>query len=180
MKTDVLIKKIFSKNEIDDLQKVFDFFNNEICNSNNQKLNECYNNYCLEIRSQIEKNVVFNTGLNFEKQKKLYEKLRNSTFKEIWSFQQSLPIRERKDTLKYLGLNYNGKYRKFLNESGNENKAIKNYAQAFNVNADLGPSMIAELGMNYKTFNTQDLKTKLIIAIHYLTLNDQNWRNEKY
>lgn len=180
LSSDILIKKTFNKSEIKDLQKIFDFFNSEIYNSNCKNLNECYLNYCSGIKSQIEKTVAFNTNLNFEKQENLYHKIHNNTFKEIWSYQKSLPINERKDTLKYLGLNYEGKYRKFLNEYGKENKEIENYAESFNVSADLSPSMIAELSMNYESFNIYELKTKLVIAIHYLTLNDQNWRNEKY
>jgi hypothetical protein len=180
LSSDALIKKTFNKSEIKDLQKIFDFFNSEICDSNYEKLNECYLNYCLGIKSQIEKNGAFNTNLSFEKQKNLYNKIHNKTFREIWNFQKSLPINKRKDTLKYLGLNYEGKYRKFLNEYGKENKEIENYAERFNVTADLSPSMIAELSFNYESFNIYEMKTKLIIAIHYLTLNDQNWRNEKY
>jgi len=180
LSSDILIKKTFNKSEIKDLQKILDFFNNEICNSDYKKLNQCYENYCLEIISQIEKTVAFNTNLNYEKQRDLYNKISNNTFKEIWRFQKSLPIYERKDTLKYLVFNYEGKYRKFLNEYGKENYAVKNYAENYNVSADLGPAMIAELSMNYKSFRINELKTKLVIAIHYLTLNDQNWRNEKY
>jgi hypothetical protein len=180
LSSDSLINETFNKSEIKDLQKIFDFFNSEICNSDYQKLNQCYENYCLEIISQIEKTVAFNTNLNYQKQRELYHKISNNTFKEIWRFQKSLPIYERKDTLKYLGFNYEGKYRVFLNEYGKENYAVKNYAENYNVSADLGPAMIAELSMNYKLFKINELKTKLVIAIHYLTLNDQNWRKEKY
>jgi hypothetical protein len=180
LSSDILIKKTFNKSEIKDLQKIFDFFNNEICSSNEKKLNECYESYCLEIKSQIEKEFGFNANLDYEKQLKLFSEIQENTFKEIWSFEKSLPINERIDTLKYLGFNYQGKYRKFLNEYGRENNAVKHYVRSYNISADLGPSMIAELSMNYESFRINELKTKLVIAIHYLTLNDQNWRNEKY
>ena len=49
LSSDILIKKTFNKSEIKDLQKILDFFNNEICNSDYKKLNQCYENYCLEI-----------------------------------------------------------------------------------------------------------------------------------
>ena len=180
LSSDNLINETFNKSEIKDLQHILDFFNNEICNSNIENLNDCYANYCLKIKTQIEKTVAFNTNLNFEKQRKLYNQISNKTFKEIWRFQKSLPIHEEKDTLKYLGFNYEGKYRKFLNEYGKENNAVKKYGESYNVSADLGPSMIAELSMNYESFKINELKTKLLIAIHYLTINDQSWRKEKY
>jgi len=180
LSADNLINETFNKSEIKDLQHILDFFNNEICNSNIENLNECYANYCLEIKTQIEKNVFFNTNLNFERQRKLYNKIHNNTFNEIWRFQKNFKGNKRKDTLKYLGFNYQGKYRKFLNEYGKENNAVKGYVKNYNVSADFGPPMIAEMSMNYESFRVNELKTKLVIAVHYLTLNDQNWRNEKY
>ena len=175
-----LINETFNKSEIKDLQHILDFFNYEICNTNFENLNECYSNYCLKIKTQIEKTGNFNTNLNFEKQRKLYSKIHNNTFKEIWGFQKYLPINERKDTLKFLSLNYSGKYRKFLTEFGKENNEIKKYAESFSVTAGLSPSMIAEMSMNYESFKINKLKTKLVIPIHYITVNDQSWRKEKY
>ncbi len=180
LSTDNLINETFNKSEIKDLQHILDFFNNEICNSNYGNINECYLNYCLEIITQFEKTGTFNSNLNFEKQRKLYSKIDNNTFNEIWVFQKNLPLNERKDTLKNLELNYEGKYRNFLNEYGKENIEIKKYDESYNVSAGLSPSMFAEMAENYELFKITKLKTKLVIAIHYMTLNDQNWRNEKY
>ena len=180
LSSDNLINETFNKSEIKDLQHILNFFNNEICNSKFENMNKCYLNYCLEINTQIKKNGTFNSNLNFEKQRELYSKIDNNTFNEIWVFQKSLPLNERKDTLKYLDLNYEGKYRNFINEYGKENIEIKKYAESYNVSACLSPSMFAEMTENYELFKITKLKTKLVIAIHYLTLNDQNWRNEKY
>ncbi|WP_299625196.1 hypothetical protein [uncultured Tenacibaculum sp.] len=123
---------------------------------------------------------MYKTHIDFKKQYEVYKQINSNTFNEIWLFQQSLPIRERKDTLKYLGFNHSGKYIHFLNEYGKENKAVKDYVNNFNIASDLGPSMISQVIMNYKTFQIEDIKSKLLIAIHYLTLNDQNLRKEKY
>ena len=180
LNSDTLIKKTFNKSEIKDLQKIIDFFNNEICNSNYENLNECYQNYCSKRKKQVELNVEFNTNINFEKQQKLYSKIQNNTFKEIWSFQKSLPIRERKDTLKYLSFNHNGKFVEFLKQYGNENKKIKNYYESFLMFRDISPSMFAGVLMEFEDYDIKDIRSKLIFAIHYLTLNDQNLREEKY
>ena len=182
MNSDTLIKKSFNESEIKDLQKIFDFFNNEICSSNYEKLNECYLNYCSKRKKQIEQNVEleFSMNINFEEQQKLYSKIQTNTFKEIWSFQKSIPVRDRKDTLKYLSFNDNGKFVKFLKQYGNENKRIKNYYDSFLKYRDISPSMFAGVLMEFKDYDIDDIRTKLIFAIHYLTFNDQNLRKEKY
>ena len=182
LNSNTLIKKSFNKSEIKDLQKIFDFFNNEICNSNYGKLNECYQNYCSKKKKQVEQNVEleFSTNINFEKQQKLYSKIQNNTFKEIWSFQKSLPIRERKDTLKHLSFNHNGKFVKFIKQYGNENKKIKDYYESFLIFRDISPAMFAGILMEFEDYDIKDIRTKLIFAIHYLTFNDQNLREEKY
>ncbi|WP_299680905.1 hypothetical protein [uncultured Tenacibaculum sp.] len=178
--SDTLIQKTFTKNEIKDLQKILDFFNSEICKSAQENINDCYLNYCSKIRTEIKKHGMYKVHIDFQKQYEIYKQINSNTFSEIWLFQQSLPLRERKDTLKYLGFNNNSKYIKFLNEYGKENKAVKDYVNSFNIASDFGPSMISQVIMNYEAFQIEDIKSKLLIAIHYLTLNDQNLRKEKY
>ncbi|WP_442267004.1 hypothetical protein ACSIGC_04715 [Tenacibaculum sp. ZS6-P6] len=67
-----------------------------------------------------------------------------------------------------------------MNKYGKENKAVKDYVNNFNIASDFGPTMISQVIMNYEAFQIEDIKSKLLIAIHYLTLNDQHWREEKY
>ncbi|SNR15178.1 hypothetical protein [Tenacibaculum jejuense] len=178
--SDALIQKTFTKNEIKDLQKILDFFNSEMCKSVQENINDCYLTYCSRIEAEVKKHGMYKAHIDFKKQYEVYKQINSNTFREIWLFQQSLPLRERKDTLKYLGFNHSGKYIRFLNEYGKENKAVKHYIANFNTALDFGPSMINQVIMNYETFQIENIKSKLLIAIHYLTLNDQNLRKEEY
>ena len=183
LKSNKTISKVFNKSEVKDLQIIFDFFNAQICDSkkmNKDLLNECYEKYCSEIKEQQETEYEFRSKVNFKEQLEMYEKINKSTFNTIWHFQKSLPIRERKDTLKYLGLSYTGKYKDFLHIYGKENKAVLEYSESFNASGDLSLIMMMGLLMNYDYYDISDIRTKLIIAIQYLTLNDQNSRIEKY
>ncbi|MBJ2174620.1 hypothetical protein JBL43_10260 [Aureibaculum sp. A20] len=183
LKSNNLISNNFNELEIKDLQLIFDFFINQICDSrkkNFKSLNECYLDYCSKIKEQAETNVEFKTKINFKQQLKLYNKIDNSTFKEIWSFHKSLPVGDRQDTLKFLEFNFDGNYIKFLNKFARENKAIGQYMYSYKQVRGLGPSLVANLIFNYKSFEIADIRTKVVIAIHYLTLNDQFHREEKY
>ena len=183
LKSNKTISETFNKSEIKDLQIIFDFFNGQICDSkklNTNSLNECYEKYCSEIREQQKTEYEFNPKVNFEQQLEIYKQIDKSTFNEIWYFQKSLPIRERKDTLKYISLNTRGKYIKFLEKYGEENKAIFEYFDSLKNAEDMSPVMFADLIMSYEKYETKDIRTKLFISIHYLTLNDQFYRKEKY
>ncbi len=183
LNSNILISKTFNKNEINDLELIFAFFNNKICpkvKPNNENLTECYLTYCSKNMEQIIKTNDYNRNINYEEQKRFYSKISSSTFKEIWSIQKSIPVRDRIDTLKYLSFNHNGKFVRFLKQYGKENKKIKRYYESFIQYRDITPSMQAIILMEFKDFDINDVRTKLVFAIHYLTRNDQIWRNEKY
>ena len=182
LKSNKTISETFNESEIKDLQIIFDFFNGQICDSKKMdydSLNECYEKYCSEIRKQQKLGNEFNIKVNFEQQIEMYKKVNKSTFNQIWGLSKSWNYKT-SDTLKYLGLNTIGKYNVFLKKYGEENKPIFDYYENFNATGDISPSMNASLIMQYELYDISDLRTKLIIAIHYLTLNDQNTRNEKY
>ena len=183
LKSNKTISETFNKSEIKDLQIIFDFFNGQICDSkklNNDLLNDCYEKYCSEIREQQKTENGFNPKVNFEKQLEMYKKIDKSTFEKIWYFQQSWPHREQKDTLKYISFSPETKYFEFLEKYGKENKLVNYYSDSFKAAGDISPTMNASLIMQYELYDISDLRTKLIIAIHYLTLNDQFYRKEKY
>ncbi|MDP3352955.1 MAG: hypothetical protein Q8S44_04370 [Flavobacteriaceae bacterium] len=122
----------------------------------------------------------FNPRVNFEQQLEMYKQIDKSTFNKIWYFQKSWPHKEQKDTLKNISFRPENKYFEFLEKCGKDNKAVNYYSDTFKASGDISPSMNASLIMQYELYDISDIRTKLIIAIHYLTLNDQNWRKEKY
>jgi hypothetical protein len=68
----------------------------------------------------------------------------------------------------------------FLKTFGEEDSVINNYYNSLDIAGDISPTMFADLAINYKNYNLKDPKIRLIIAIHYLTLNDKYERKEKY
>ena len=172
----------FTESEVQDLQVIFDFFNSQICDSkqfDNEALSSCYNEYCSRIRTEQKKEQGFVPQIDFDAQLLMYEQINEGMFNEIWEFHMQRKNIE-SDALKYLSLNHNGKYKFFLKAFATENKAVYNYYDSFDASGDMSPLMFANLIMDYESYNIEDIRTKLFIAIHYLTLNDQFNRNEKY
>ncbi len=184
LKSDSIITSVFNKAEIQDLQTILDFFDNEICKNEileENKINKCYQAFFERIKSEfIETNGTINLQIPFEEQLEMYEKIDISTFDELWIFGKKFPLGSYTDTLKSIFINHSGKYSKFLKEVGKKDSIINIYQDHLHGHGDISPQLFSNVLMNYQNYNINDKKVRLIIAIHYLTLNDGNLRIEKY
>ncbi len=181
LKADLIISNVFDDAEIRDLSKILTFFDEQICivqQIDNSRIKDCYQAY-FERMKKAAKTGNIEIKIPFEEQQKMYSNMDESTFRQIWYFgknwRRNLP-----DTIKSIGLKCDGKYAEFLKIVGNENNVIKEYYESLKACGDISPTMVADLMMNYKNYDINDVKIRLIIAIHYLTMNDQYERKEKY
>lgn len=181
LKSDSIITSVFDKTEIRDLQTILDFFDNEICKNGILEENKCYQAFLERIKSEfIETNGTINLEIPFEEQHEMYKKINISTFNEIWMFGKLFPSGSYTDTLKSIFINHSGKYAKFLKEVGKKDSIINIYQDQLYASGDISPQLFSNVLMNYQNYNINDKKVRLVIAIHYLTLNDENLRIEKY
>ncbi|MEN8123272.1 MAG: hypothetical protein ABFS35_23245 [Bacteroidota bacterium] len=122
---------------------------------------------------------IFEIGIPFENQIQMYDRIDEITFQNIWTFNKSwkpdLP-----GTLKSIGIKYNSKYVDFLELFGKESEVVNNYYEDLMSCGDISPTMVADVLINHAQYDIQDERIRLLIAIHYLTLNDQYERKEKY
>ncbi|WP_321288302.1 hypothetical protein [uncultured Sunxiuqinia sp.] len=181
LSNDETIKESFNSTEINDLTKIQSFFDKSIGlteNKNQENLEKVYTYFFLE-NSDIEKAANFKLSINFNDQKELYNQLDEKTFNDIWEISWSKKWNSN-DTIKHVQLNRQGKYVQFLKTFGEQDSVINNYYNSLEIAGDISPAMVADLAKNYKNYNVKDPKIRLIIAIHYLTINDQLERKEKY
>lgn len=173
-------KQTFSKTEIQDLQLLFDFFNESICSDREtQDLTNCYQDFFTRMEKSEETGEI-QLNISFDEQQKIYDEFSDSTFNEIWTLCCWRVFRENPmDTFRMVYINLEGKYFEFLKKTGDNDKVINQYFQTLQTAGDLTPSLIAGLLVNHKYYNIEDIRVKLIVAIHYLTLNDQFNRLEK-
>ena len=183
LQLDPTINSVFNEIESQDLQKILDFFENSICASENIKkenINDCYKKFFKRLKQESEKDGNIYLKIPIDKQLKVYKNLKGSTFNEIWELGKSFPLNSTSDTLKYYSFKFDGKYIEYLKELGKTYKVINDYTESFMDAGDMSPTMWVNVLMDYENYNINDIRVKLFIAIHYLTLNDQSERKEKY
>ncbi len=170
---------IFNAKEIVDLQKLFDFFNEYVCETiDNRELTDCYKSFCIKI-DKAKETGEFPFKIPFEKQREVYNEISKSTFKEIWSFGISRFRDFPNYTFQTVYINPKGKYLKFLKEVGKENEALNEYCKTVeNLGDVMQFYMLQHLLINEK-IDLNDIRVKFIIAINILTLNDESERKDK-
>jgi hypothetical protein len=170
---------IFNETEVRELNSILDFFTGQICNQEMPDVNSCFKEYLGNLFKDFDYGKEFELNISFEEQMKLYYEISDSTFNEIWSFERS-PQRRSSDSIRYLQYNSKGKYFSFLKELATQYKHVKDYYATHQAAGDLSPSMAGNVLYNYDDYNYDDVRIRLFIAIHFLTLNDQMNREDQY
>ena len=173
------LKNNFSTEQISDLNKITTFFKNQICENQNSDFKTCFKKILPELLENGQQPII--EKIDFEKQKELYNYISKSTFNEIWEFGKTTYPNTGLE-LKSLGSKYNGKYQKYLTELGKNNANIKEYTELLIDAGDfesmgLLQQMIKE---NPEEFDLENPNIQLLISIHYLALNDQQKRTDKW
>jgi len=173
------LKNNFTPEQITDLYKIIDFFKSQICENNNSDFKTCFSEILPDLLEYGWQPILDN--VDFEKQKELYNSISKSTFEEIWVFGKAT-YPETGFELKSVGSKYNGKYQKYLSELGKKNNEIKDYADRLIGAGDFESMGLLQQRIYQKPteFDLDNLNVQLLIAIHYLTQNDQQKRKDKW
>ena len=179
IKDNLTFKQTFTTNEIQDLERLFDFFNQSICDDSIMaNSNVCYQAF-FQRMATTEGTSMSELNIPYSLQKQVYSEFGDSTFDQIWTIGWAVPHKS-EDTLKSIMFKHDGKYVKFLKKVGETDSSINYYYQYFMEAGDLGPSMVEGVRVNHHYFDVEDIRVRFIIALHYLTLNDQWARNEPF
>ena len=160
----------FTQEEIKDLAKLLDFFNEQICVSfGKDKKNtlECYDHFIRSVYEMVPEGY-FDFKISFEEQQEIYKQICDSLFLQIWGV-ATFVGRNSPDTLKLIDLRGDGKYMKFLNELGKEYEMINTYCENFRLAGGTSVSMVENI-INIKEkyhYDLNDTRLQLVVAIHY-------------
>lgn len=167
----------FSKEQIKDLNKITEFFKNQMCITMDSDFKKCYRKIPHEYLQATGNG--FWTNIDFDQQKELYNQISKSTFDEIWMFSEATfyPSGTKAKSLSAVST---GKYQNFLEDFGRENPRIAKYAERIEASGDFGgfDFNYREILKDKKSFDLKDPNIQLILAIHYLSLNDHATRNK--
>jgi len=171
------LKNNFSSEQIADLQKIMKFFKNRICIESKSDFGSCFEPMLPKL-IETGYEPIFEK-INFNEQLELYKSISKNTFNEIWTFCKTRDLVKNTEYQSLCAKGADGKYSEYLLEVGKKNKFIKNYAEKLIASGDFEPSgfLQSQIYTNKSEFNFKDPNIQLIIAIHFLTINDQQKRN---
>ena len=175
LKTDSTMSSIFNIQEINNLEKILDFFTEQICELEgieNHNVIDCFNSYCKNLKEMSAASGSIDINLSLDEQKRFYDNIQQSTFNQIWHYEKTW-IPNTTDTIFEINIDPKGKYAKFLKSMGQEYDKVDEYFNNLESSGGICPSMISELLMNYQEFKFNDERIRLLFAIHYLTINDR-------
>jgi len=167
------LEKYFTEDQISDLNQITGFFVEQICDTN-----EDFNfKSCFEIMlPKLVKNGwnPIRKTIDLEQQKEMYNSLSKETFGEIWGYHK---VQHNSKEIKFKpdGINTSGKYLKFIEEIGYKNDYVAKYTKEIYSSGDVPSraSLQNYIYINPNDLNLDDYNIQVLIAIHYLTQNDE-------
>jgi len=179
---DSIISTLFNENEIADLEKILVFFEGQIesilkeKNTYNRSMN-VHRNY-LNFISIPPNDRDFDTFISINDQLLFYNQISASTFNKIWEFDITT-ITETMIDYKYLTYRRGGNYISFLKKLGDEYEHFASYPRLYESMGTFCASVWWHPIIEHEKYNLEDIKVRLFVAIHFMTINDQAKRKEK-
>ena len=172
LSNDPIVNKYFNEEEIEGLVQILNFFEDEIAiSSATDNVIDSYELFFENIKPEM-KLEEFDSIISFGDQKKFLTDLNPILFNEIWFYKKDYnPIL--KDTVESIHYKWKGKYFDFLYAVSEKDKAIEEYFEDFTAAGYISPSILAYSMMDYKKYDLKLERIRLIIAINYLTFNEQ-------
>ena len=171
LRSDPILANYFSKSDIRDLQQILNFFENEICTDTSTSIKNCYDNFFDHLRS-LEDLSDFKGLISNKKQVELLNSLNPGLFNAIWYYRTDY-VPRLGDSLKSIHFKWPGKYFSFLDTLARNDEAIANYVETLTLVGDISPYFTSYAMMNSPEFQLKYERTRLIIAINFLTLNEE-------
>jgi hypothetical protein len=170
---DSILHKHFDKSEVRDLSRIVLFFDNFITSEYGTKedsISLCYQRFMDSIEFQALYAKKVDTKLDQQGIDNLFSQIDSSTFNSIWYFSEGYS-RPTKDSLIVLDISVLSPYAKFLFDLGKEDSNFSVYSNNFSMAGDISPIIATEIDLARTPFDFTNPRTRLAIAIHFITLS---------
>jgi hypothetical protein len=167
------INTIFTEKEIEDLTIILDFFEKQICDltqTRSDSILDCYQAFFKNVSSAQATGIIY-IPVPFHLQQEMYTRLSDAAFTDIW-LKGTAVNQITGDTTERLTLSYEGKYMSFLSALRRDYQILNAYQRSFTEQRTVSSVMIETLLYNYHLLNLRDVRMRMFVALHYLTLND--------
>lgn len=168
------LRDYFNSTQIVELKQLTEFVVNQLTANCESDQNSClleYLNQYIESGYDVEI-----TGISRAEQSNMLNSLSEETYNEIWgtcrgtrSFSQDSVV-----NIESICPNMKGNFATFLTKYCAQFKRLSNYGEAFELAGDYSPAMTGQLLKNPTSFNLESKEELLLIAIHLLTLNNED------
>ena len=170
------IKEVFEPHEIEELEHILSFFRTAICQSEKLESEDfltCYDSYFERMKKNYEAGSI-EIQIPYSDQQQLFDKLDTVLFKEIWGSTSMATNPSHSEHFEVNMLNLEGKYMEFLKSYGKENLMVEFYRDKLESAGIITPAMLGAIIMDHERHEIKDKRFQLLVAIHYLTLNEDN------
>ena len=170
------MKNHFSTEQIADLNKITEFFKSQICTNASTDFQTCFDNLPNLVKNGYSPIL---ERLDFNSQNELYKSISKKTFNEIWMFCQTKNYQTKSEYESLCAAGYGKKYANYLTEIGKKNKSVAEYADRLIKSGDFEFTLYfpQQIYKNKKDFDLKDSNIQVLLAIHFLSINDQESRN---
>ena len=165
------LKNHFENNEIVELEKLISFFDSVVQQKTIVKdLALAYKEF---LKKLSESKSAGDASQYFKFDFKVKDQVSSNLFDKIWVVEKSYGYKV-KDTVLSLNINTSSEYIKLL-KSKSKNEVIKKYYDGILSSGGFSPGVTAHLQHDYNKLDFNDFDNRLIVAIHYMTLNEPDF-----
>ncbi len=172
----------FSKTETSQIVDLLDRFDVEICrieDVSNENIVECYQSFFARIKNELESESEYSTGISDVAYARILKALSPELYNDFWTqkeniLYQAIPNTDFiQDTIQSIGLSQ-GKYIDYmLNEVSPDLPSVAQYINALIPDMEISKFHFGYIAINYEALDVADERVRLLVAIHYLTLDAQ-------
>ncbi len=179
-KMETNLSSFFTESEIRDLNSIADFLQKELCGTNDsQKFANCITNSIPDL-VDLKQNYL-QEKISWRKQKKLYDKIADSTFYKIWSLCDSWLQIEPEYKYKTICFSGNTDFIRFVDSLSETSPALEGYGKRLVGVGEFG--YLNEILYNISSYphqtNLDNRGVQILLAIHFLTDNDLAKRDKR-
>ena len=173
IKTTTELELQFTKRQISDLNKISDFFIEEVMKGEEFKkgVGNLYKTLYTVGLDTILKNI------DYDKQKELYNSISSTTFNEIWEIKINTGRFEGEE---YILPKYQGKFQLYLIQLRKTNPFAEDTFEHMEASGDFSMLYFNDyINKNFHEMNFDDFNNQLIISVYFLSMIDDNERDPR-